>query len=91
MLNVQSELRFRLAIEIAAFLGQDENEKIEIFNNLKKMYDIRSKAVHGANMDNTVLLQHILDTKEILAKMLIKIIENNTLPTSNDLELLLLK
>lgn len=91
LLNVYSELRFRLSIELAAYLGQNQSEKISIYNQLKKMYDIRSKAVHGAKMDDSILVKHILETRGILRRILIKIAENNSIPTSDELEALLLQ
>jgi hypothetical protein len=41
------ELSFRLALRGAWLLGQSANERSEIFGQLKKVYDSRSRVIHG--------------------------------------------
>jgi hypothetical protein len=45
--GTNDELSFRLALRAAWFLGQSANERREIFGQLKKVYDSRSRVVHG--------------------------------------------
>jgi len=41
------ELRYRLSLRVASFLGEDDKEKEEILEFMKKAYDARSEIVHG--------------------------------------------
>jgi hypothetical protein len=43
-----SELRFRASLRIARFVGSNRSERTDLFNELKRSYDWRSRIVHGA-------------------------------------------
>lgn len=60
------ELRYWLSQRVALMLGRSENEREEIFSNLKALYGKRSKVVHGSA---TSLSSEEIDTlKEYLRK-----------------------
>ncbi len=84
--GITSELRYRLAIEIAAYLEVDNKDRVNLYKKIKKMYDIRSKAVHGSNIDEKIIIEHIKETKSILRRILIKSIEANNLPSHEEFE-----
>jgi hypothetical protein len=44
----QGELKFRICQSAAQFIGQNPDERKEIFKGLSKMYDRRSSLVHGS-------------------------------------------
>jgi hypothetical protein len=48
------ELRYRLSLRVAAFLGKDRKEKGKIFTRMKKAYDLRSKIVHGSGYSKNI-------------------------------------
>ena len=48
-LKEKAELRYRLSLRVAAFLGENLDEKREIFTLMKKAYDLRSNIVHGSS------------------------------------------
>ena len=48
LFEIQSELGFRLAIIIASILEPRGKSRIEAYKMIKKLYGIRSKAVHGS-------------------------------------------
>jgi hypothetical protein len=54
------ELSFRLSLRGAWLLGSDDTERLKIQTSLKKLYDLRSRAVHSgfvernANTQNTI-------------------------------------
>jgi hypothetical protein len=59
LFDINSELVFRLSLYIARFLeGDNEEKRKTTFNNVKKLYNFRSSAVHGsgknANHDESV-------------------------------------
>lgn len=46
--NAQTEVGFRLCINGAHFIADEARERPRLFADLKKLYDTRSKLVHGA-------------------------------------------
>jgi hypothetical protein len=47
MMPGNTELVYRLSQNISFIAGSSATEKLEIFDNMKKLYDVRSKLVHG--------------------------------------------
>jgi hypothetical protein len=45
-----SEVNHKVSERVAFFTGESKDERIAIFSKLKKVYDIRSKFVHGQNI-----------------------------------------
>ncbi|MGE6515261.1 hypothetical protein [Lysinibacillus sphaericus] len=48
---VNGENTYKVSERVAALLGENSDEKINLFNNVKKAYDFRSKYVHGAHIN----------------------------------------
>ena len=46
-LSEELELGFKLSHRVATLLGEDEPKRREIFNNMRNLYALRSKIVHG--------------------------------------------
>lgn len=44
----QTEVSHKLAERTAIFIGNNADERINLFDNMKKAYDLRSKVAHGA-------------------------------------------
>ena len=53
--GAREELGYRLALRCAYFLGKDEEERKRIFEILKGAYDVRSKIVHGRQIQSKSL------------------------------------
>lgn len=47
MMPGNTELIYRLSQNISFIVGTSSNERLEIFDNMKKLYEVRSKLVHG--------------------------------------------
>ncbi len=86
ILDIQSELRFRISSEIAAFLEQRGNERLRVYKDIKKQYDFRSKAVHGAAIDESIIRENVAKVRDILRTVLTKCIELDHIPTSSEFE-----
>ena len=82
LFDTESEITFRLSLYISNFLLSDKNEKEEKFIQIKKLYNYRSAAVHGSrikeNQKNVVN-----DSAFLLREIVIKCIDDNTLPDKN--------
>jgi len=53
--GAREELGYRLALRCAYFLGKDKEERKRIFEILKGAYDVRSKIVHGGQIQSKSL------------------------------------
>lgn len=45
--NIKTELNFRLSLRTSLLIGETENERVAIFNTIKKAYEHRSNLIHG--------------------------------------------
>ncbi len=84
----KEQLRYRLGLRGALFLGKDTSDKKRILKTLKDTYDITSTAVHqGIIKEKQMKRINILDESALLAReAIIKIIEHG-LADWEDLEL----
>ncbi|HEY6679099.1 MAG TPA: hypothetical protein VI411_09390 [Actinomycetota bacterium] len=46
----RTELRFRLAFRISSLVASDEDERLAVFEAMRRYYDVRSKIVHGSDL-----------------------------------------
>jgi hypothetical protein len=79
LFNIDYELRFRLSQYISRYLYKTRCEgQIELYESVKKLYDIRSRAVHGGKLKNEG--QALRDTVKLLNLLVLKIAEEGSLP-----------
>jgi hypothetical protein len=79
----KAELRFRVSALIASFLEPFGPARASLQKKAARLYDARSAAAHGAgNRD----LQVVLDTYDLLRRVLIKIITDKHVPSKLELE-----
>ncbi len=72
MVNSKSELRYRISRSVSLFLSNNKNEMKDIFQCVKRLYDIRSKYVHeGTSIDQ----QYLFELREIVRKILVLMYE----------------
>ncbi len=70
-----SELRFRLASVIAAVLESPGERRRELYREIKRLYDFRSKLVHGGTADEEAVKNHVIQVRRILSRLLCIVIE----------------
>jgi hypothetical protein len=85
LFNINSELIFRLSLYIANFLdGENLESHKKTFTEVKRLYNFRSKAVHGSinsrNKNNGVD-----DSAKLLKALIIKCIIDKKLPDTDEL------
>ena len=49
--GIKEELKYKLSLRTAFFIGADAEERKSIFNNIEFAYDLRSDIVHGNDID----------------------------------------
>lgn len=81
---VDHEQAFRLSLYIAKYLSPRNRAKQKnIFNDVKKLYTTRSKAVHGGKIKDTQ--DSVKQSINILLQLVVKCAENGELPKPDDL------
>jgi hypothetical protein len=50
LLGTGEELSFRLPFRVAAILGSDHEDRVEIFRQMRRYYGLRSSVVHGSSL-----------------------------------------
>ncbi|MBF8676790.1 hypothetical protein IRZ53_08760 [Pseudomonas fulva] len=90
LFSINAELRFRLALLTAAYLEERGTGRLDLFKRMKKLYDYRSKAVHGSPTTDGKLEEHIVEVRGLLSRLLCKMTEQGTVPSSEEFEAYLL-
>tara|TARA_R110002051_G_scaffold82101_1_gene146633 strand:- start:2895 stop:4088 length:1194 start_codon:yes stop_codon:yes gene_type:complete len=70
----KEQLRFRLALRAALFLGENLIERKEIFKTIKTSYDITSTAVHSGKLPNKSKTNILFKAADLAQLALIKLI-----------------
>lgn len=86
LLDVDSELRRRIALHAAILLDGTPAEKALYFDRLKKGYDVRSRVVHGSGAKPEVLQQGYALAGEGLLTLLRKCVELGRVPSAAELD-----
>lgn len=85
LFRIDSEIRFRISLYIARFLHPNNaDERQKTFDIIKRLYNTRSKAVHGSKIKGDISAS-VEASSDILRKLIIRCIENNSLPDENEL------
>lgn len=86
LLDIEQELRFRISLSVAKLAARSSGERITLLTKMKKLYDVRSKCVHGGNV-NVADARNCRDASlEILRMLLLMIVSKGKLFTKGDLE-----
>lgn len=86
LFNIKGELKFRLATYIASLLEARGQARVDMYKKITKLYDFRSKAVHGDSVTDTDVSEHICLIRVILSRLLCKIVELGKVPSKLELE-----
>ena len=77
------ELRYRVASLLASYLEPPGEARLKLYERIKKLYDERSTAAHTAR---DVGVGPVVETYVLLRNVLVQIIDENRVPTQQDLE-----
>ncbi|MDP2316553.1 MAG: HEPN domain-containing protein [Pseudomonadota bacterium] len=84
--GISQELTFRLSLLLAAFLEPRGDGRLDLYKKVKKLYGVRSQAVHGGKMSDEDLRKHIAEVRALLARLLTKFVEDERVPATEDFE-----
>lgn len=83
--NVSTEVSFRVSLYIARFLaGSNEQEANQLFKKVKKLYNMRSSAVHGNKIKDDIS-ESVKESAVLLNRLIIKCAEIGSLPNTENL------
>lgn len=84
--GIRSELAYRLASLIASLLSPRGQPRVEKFNSVKKLYSMRSKAVHGAPLSVEALTQAMDESFYLLKELILHLVGIGRPLTNEDFE-----
>jgi len=70
LFSISAELRFRLAASIAAAVEARGQSRIDCYRRVKRLYDFRSRLVHGASAPEESISEHIVEVRSLLARLI---------------------
>jgi hypothetical protein len=85
--DFRAELNYRVSLNIATFLEPAGKSRIELFKKVKRLYGARSKAAHGRPNED---YEEFKESYNLLRSAIIKMIEENHVPSQDDLEKLIM-
>jgi hypothetical protein len=86
LFGIQSELRFRLSAIIATTLEERGAKRFALHTELKKLYDRRSKAVHGSHIEDSKMAEHLQRVRELFSALMKHFIANRKIPSIIEFE-----
>ena len=81
---MNTEVSFRISLYIANFLSDNEAKAKQIFKQVRKMYSLRSSAVHG-NKTKDNLESAMVESADLLNRILRRCAETGSLPDVDNL------
>lgn len=86
ILGVSSEITFKLSLTISALLSERGEPRKNKFLQIKKLYGLRSKVVHGSNLKSSEIEKALKESFLLLSDLLEYMIENNKILKKEDFE-----
>jgi hypothetical protein len=73
LLGSGTEITFKLAFRVAGMLGRTAEERLQVFDNTKDFYGVRSTIVHGGTLSRgqRAMLAHVEDARELVRRLLV--------------------
>ncbi len=84
--SISSELVYRISLLIASLLEPRGVARQNRYNQVRKLYGVRSKAVHGEEVSDEKLAKAMFDSFDILSKLLLLNIEKGRPFNQEDFE-----
>ncbi len=84
----KSELRFRVAINLASFLEPRGNERLNLYKKIQKLYGARCSAAHSAS---NIELGTLADTHRLMWQAIYTILKRRIIPDAKYLERIVLE
>lgn len=86
LFGISSEVVYRISLQVASLLEERGVARQDRFKEVRKLYGVRSKAVHGEELSDDKLNKAMVESFDILNKLLLVNIEKGRPFTSDDFE-----
>ena len=86
LFGIDSEVVYRVSLQVASLLEERGVGRQDRFNKVKKLYGVRSKAVHGEELSDDKLNKAMNESFDILNRLLLVNIEKGRPFTRDDFE-----
>ncbi len=86
IVDVSSEITYRISLSISSLLYSRGKKRIDKFKEIKKLYSLRSKVVHGSNIKDIDIENALIGSFDLLSELVNYMIENNKMLTEQDFE-----
>jgi hypothetical protein len=86
--GAKGETTFRTAAQVACLIEQRGDQRFACFKNVKKLYKIRSDAVHGNELKGS-LKEGLKGSFDVLRRLLLAVVRRGTVPSEGEYEKLL--
>lgn len=77
LIKGNSELIYRISRACSILCGNSLGDSKIIFENIKKVYSLRSKIIHGENFDNEKIQEYIYYVECLCSKIIIELLIHN--------------
>lgn len=84
LLGVEHELSFRIPLYLALLAGGSVDDKCRYFSEVRDIYGVRSRVVHGAAVNEEKRVAGFEATNKILVESLARCVEIGRVPTTED-------
>ena len=84
ILGINQELSFRISLFSSAIMSERGQERVAMYKDIKSLYDLRSKAVHGTHIKEEALLKGVGGSYELLRKLLLDAVSNGSIRTADE-------
>lgn len=86
IISGNQELIYRIRRSVAILCGKDLFNCHRIYDNLNKLYTLRSKIIHGESFDYKKVAEYLPPLKSIVSRTIIELLIHN-IPTNTELNL----
>jgi hypothetical protein len=88
--QVGAELTYRLSLRVAALTAPPGEERLGVYQRVRKLYEVRSRAVHGDDVDDRQLSRHVAEARGVLRNCLLCVVQLGRVPASADFDAMLM-
>jgi hypothetical protein len=86
LINVSQELTYKLSLTAASLLSPQGAERVALFKTVKRLYALRSKAVHGSELTDIELLAGLDGAFQLLRDLVIATVAHGHAFTPDEID-----
>ena len=80
----------RLALSVASLLEPRGDQRYDRYRQTKKLYEIRSKAVHGGELNDDDIRQHVIQSRKLLSDLICHMLDARKVMSREEIERIIL-